>query len=271
MKYNIRHHTIYRYSEPLRRSVNEIRLTPRSGPLQSVQAWEVHVPGRLSRARDGFGNVVHSFTVTGADVIDITATGQVEADGAGAGGIFRERAAPGESLVSPLYYLCATPLTTAPDDMRSFAAPYLAGGVDVPALLALAAAICVRVRYKASTTDVGTSAAQAFDLGLGVCQDQAQVMVAICRAFGIPARYVSGYFYDPAATEMASHAWADICLDVGREAWCSVDVTHQCVTDHRHVRLAVGRDYQAAAPVRGIREGGSAETLEVIVSILPAF
>lgn len=268
VKYDIHHHTVYRYSSPLQRSVHELRLTPRSGPLQAVHNWEVQVPGRLSKARDGFGNVVHNFTVSDADEIRITATGQVEVDGAS--GIFTDAQDSSEATISPLYYLTPTPLTAPADDMRRFAAPYLAAGHGVPALLALAEGVAARVRYKAKSTDVGTSAAEAFRRGAGVCQDQAQVLVSMCRAFGIPARYVSGYFYDPAATALASHAWADICLDVDRETWCSVDVTHHCVTDARHVRLAVGRDYQGAAPVRGVREGGEGETLEVALSITPA-
>jgi len=276
VKYKIHHQTVYHYAEPVRRSVHELRLAPRSGPLQAVQGWELQAPGNLSEARDGFGNIVHNFTVKGpADTIAITAIGEVEVttahDEVGRDGhhAFRDAPAAGEARVSPLYFVGGTPLTAAPPEMQAFAAPFLASGHEVPALLALAGGIADHVRYAANTTHVGTSAAEAFHLGSGVCQDQAQVMVAACRAFGIPARYVSGYFYDPAATELASHAWADVCLDAGQDLWCSIDVTHRCVTDHRHVRLAVGRDYQSAAPVRGILEGGGGETLQVNIAITP--
>lgn len=278
MKYKIRHKTVYRYTEPVRRSVHELRLSPRSGPLQAVQAWTLSAPGNLSEARDGFGNIVHNFTMTGpARTIAISATGEVEVMAAQRGddigdashGAFHDAPEAGEARVSPLYFMTATPLTQAPAEMQAFAAPYLAAGHDVPALLALAEGIAARVRYQANSTHVGTSAGEAFRLGSGVCQDQAQVMVAACRALGVPARYVSGYFFDPAATEMASHAWADVCLDAGRGLWCSIDVTHGCVTDARHVRLAVGRDYASAAPIRGILEGGTGETLEVAIDITP--
>lgn len=277
MKYKIHHKTVYRYTEPVRRSVHELRLAPRTGPLQSVQDWTLTAPGNLSEARDGFGNIVHNFALSGpAQTISITATGEVEvmisplgeAESPGHHG-FHDLPDAGESRVSPLYFAAATPLTQAPAALRAFAAPFLAAGHDVPALLALADGIADRVRYSANTTHVGTSAADAFALGSGVCQDQAQVMVAACRAFGIPARYVSGYFYDPAATSMASHAWADVCLDAASALWCSIDVTHRCLTDSRHVRLAVGRDYASAAPIRGILEGGTGETMEVEIAITP--
>jgi len=271
VKYRIHHKTVYHYTEPVRRSVHELRLAPRSGPLQSVADWQLNVPGNLTEARDGFGNIVHNFTMAGpARRIAIAATGEVEVrTGEGGHHAFHDLPEAGEARVSPLYFMTGTPLTQVPADLQGFAAPYLAAGHDMPALLALADGVATRVRYKANTTDVGTSAADAFRLGSGVCQDQAQVMVAACRALGIPARYVSGYFYDPAATAMASHAWTDICLDADQGLWCSIDVTHRCVTDTRHVRLAVGRDYASAAPIRGILEGGAGETLEVDISIAP--
>ncbi|NYH98461.1 transglutaminase N-terminal domain-containing protein [Cupriavidus plantarum] len=268
MKYKIHHKTVYRYAEPVRRGVHELRLEPRTGPLQSVHAWQVSAPGNLSSARDGFGNIIHNFTVSGpASRIEIVATGEVEVTAVAGMPGFYDLPDAGEARVSPLYFVAPTPMTAAPAEMQAFAAPFLVAGHDLPALLALADGIAGRVRYKANTTDVGTSAAEAFQLGSGVCQDQAQVMVGACRAFGIPARYVSGYFYDPAATELASHAWADVCLDPERGLWCSIDVTHRCVTDGRHVRLAVGRDYASAAPIRGILEGGAGETMEVTIDI----
>ncbi|MBY4898729.1 transglutaminase family protein [Cupriavidus sp. AU9028] len=270
MKYRIHHHTLYRYSQPVVRSVHELRLTPRSGPLQVVERWEVAVPGSLTEARDGFGNIVHNFTLaTPAETIAIAATGEVAVRPRPEEPCFRDVPPDGEARVSPLYFRASTALTEAPEALRGFAAPYLSAGHEPPALLALAQGIAERVRYQPNSTDVGTSAAEAFALGAGVCQDQAQVMVAACRAFGVPARYVSGYFYDPAAADLASHAWADVCIDPQRDLWCSIDVTHGCHTDTRHVRLAVGRDYRSAAPIRGIREGGGAETLAVDIRIEP--
>lgn len=272
VKYLIQHTTAYRYAEPLRHSVHELRLTPRSGRLQQVDSWQIHVPGNLTRATDGFGNVVHHFTLGGrSDTITIDARGVVEApaDVAVANRGFADAPDQGRYRVSPLYFLSTTPLTSAPPEMIAFAREHALVVGSAESALALAHAVAERVRYKPNTTDVGTAAAEAFGLGTGVCQDQAQVMVACCRALGVPARYVSGYFHAEGEPDLASHAWADICLDAEAHLWCSIDVTHRCFTDHRHVRLAVGRDYQSAAPIRGVRQGGGAETLDVRISIEP--
>ena len=92
------------------------------------------------------------------------------------------------------------------------------------------------------------------------------MFVACCRAAGIPARYVSGYFYTGETGEVASHAWVDAWLG-GDEGWLSLDVTHGEAAGAAHCRLAVGRDYLDAAPVRGVRRGGGREQLSVAVKL----
>ena len=66
---------------------------------------------------------------------------------------------------------------------------------------------------------------------------------------------------------LASHAWIDFCIDINEGKWISVDITHACLIDSRHIRLAVGRDYYSAAPVKGVRSGGGFEALSASISI----
>ena len=70
--------------------------------------------------------------------------------------------------------------------------------------------------------------------------------------------------------DLASHAWADVCLDVAGRRWVSIDVTHSCVIDERHVRLAMGTDYNACPPIKGVRHGGGEESMTVSITIEPA-
>jgi transglutaminase-like putative cysteine protease len=81
-------------------------------------------------------------------------------------------------------------------------------------------------------------------------------------------RYVSGYFYPGEVEHSASHAWVDVWVnDVDYSGWVSIDVTHACFQTADYCRLAVGRDYEAAAPVRGMRRGGSDEQMSVHVVV----
>jgi len=133
-------------------------------------------------------------------------------------------------------------------------------------MMASPGAIREAVAYQPGVTDVTHAADEALALGVGVCQDQTHVLLACCRAAGIPARYVSGYLHTGEQGETASHAWADVWLDE-EQAWVSLDVTHAEHAGARHCRLAVGRDYLDAAPVRGVRRGGGRESMTVAVNV----
>jgi transglutaminase-like putative cysteine protease len=122
------------------------------------------------------------------------------------------------------------------------------------------------VRYKPGVSDVQDTAAAVLKNGEGVCQDHAHVYIASARSVGMPARYVSGYLYTGDSSDAASHAWVDVWL--GAEfGWQSVDVTHQRPAIGVYCRLAVGRDYLDAAPVRGVRHGGGGEKMEANVLV----
>jgi transglutaminase-like putative cysteine protease len=124
-----------------------------------------------------------------------------------------------------------------------------------------------RLVYDPEATDVQTRADEVLALGRGVCQDFAHVMLATCRSVGIPARYVSGYLYDPTllGDNAASHAWVDV-WDAA-SGWTSLDPTHDREQTDAYVRVAVGRDYADVPPTRGVYKGIANETLSVRVGL----
>jgi transglutaminase-like putative cysteine protease len=93
------------------------------------------------------------------------------------------------------------------------------------------------------------------------------VLLAACRCAGIPARYVSGYLYDPKlqGDNAASHAWVDV-WDEG-QGWLALDPTHDRDQSESYVRVAVGRDYGDVPPTRGVYKGQANETLAVRVGL----
>ena len=262
MQLHIRHETVYRYGEPVKRSVQNLRLTPRRDPVQRALNWNIAAPGRQHEQIDAYGNVVHLLTLDEPHrEIRIVVSGVVETqDMEGA-------ALPNEGKLSPLTYLAETNLTRADSALQAFAQERLPRSADRKSnLLRLADAVSETVDYERGVTDVHEPAARAFARGKGVCQDHAHVFIACCRAAGIPARYVSGYVFTGKDGEVASHAWADAWLGPD-QGWMPIDITHRTLVGGRHCRLAVGRDYLDACPVRGVRRGGGAEEMEVAVIV----
>lgn len=260
MQMYIRHETRYRYERPVKYSVQSLHLTPRRDLSQRALTWTITAPGRRLEQVDAYGNISHLLTIEEPHrEIQIVVRGVVETADA--------ESRQDDGPLSPLAYLAPTQLTTPNDELRAFAHNAL-HAVTEPRdrAQALAEAVFDAVRYKSGASDVQDSAAVAFRSGEGVCQDHAHVFIASARAVGMPARYVSGYLYTGDTQDAASHAWVDIWLgpDIG---WQSMDVTHKRPAVRTYCRLAVGRDYLDAAPVRGVRQGGGGEKMEAVVSV----
>ena len=271
MKLHVRHTTDYRYTEPLRYALQTLWLTPQSSAAQTVNFWSVGAPEKLFAQTDAFGNTIQSYTFVGqvADNVRwslVNAAGHVETWGVA-------EFTDADTLPHPYFFLRATHLAQPHWQLAEFGRRFMAqsidGKADLQALLALSQGVAGAVSYKKHSTNVSTTALEAFEVGAGVCQDQAHVMVAICRSLGYPARYVSGYFYAANEPDLASHAWVDVCLDVATRRWVSIDVTHSCLIDERHVRLAMGTDYNACPPIKGVRQGGGEESMTVNITINP--
>jgi transglutaminase-like putative cysteine protease len=263
MKLRIEHVTQYDYSVPLKYAHQSLCLTPQANAHQTVHEWALQAPGPLFEQRDGYGNLAHTWTLMRRSF-----SGRVVARG-----VVETHASPWlldeEEGPPALMYLRPTRLTEADATLRQLARSYLGDGVNDQTLLALADEVLRRVPYESGVTSVATTAREALAVGKGVCQDHAHVFIAACRSLGIPARYVSGYFHAPEAPHLASHAWVDVCADASLGHWLSVDPTHLCLMDERHVRLAVGPDYAACSPIRGVREGGGEEKMKVQIRIEP--
>ncbi len=240
--------------------MQSLHLTPRRDLSQRALAWNITAPGRRLEQIDAYGNISHLLTIEEPHrEIHIVVHGVVEtAD---------TEARQDDGPLSPLAYLASTKLTAPNEDLKAFAQEALRKVDDPKARAqALAEAVFGAVRYKTGASDVQDSAAIAFKSGEGVCQDHAHVYIASARAVGMPARYVSGYIYTGDTKDAASHAWVDVWL--GSEiGWQSIDVTHKRPAVRTYCRLAVGRDYLDAAPVRGVRQGGGGEKMEANVLV----
>jgi len=266
MQLNIRHETRYSYTAPLAYTIQQLHLTPRVEPQQRVMSWNIAMPGHVHAYTDAYGNLSHTLTMTTPhQTLSIVAAGVIATTAPDRGRV------PNGDTLSPLIFTVPTRFTAATPGILELAASCLPDGKAMTRdLMCLAEHIFGAVRYQSGATEVGTAAGAALALGQGVCQDHAHLFLACCHAHGIPARYVSGYI-DPENTgHAASHAWVDAWVeDKDYTGWVSIDITHARLMTDAYCRLAIGRDYDAAAPVRGVRRGGGTESMCVDVQIVP--
>lgn len=260
----VRHVTTYRYDRPVRAVIQSHRLRPARFEGQRVIDWQVEVPGGQKGGgfRDGAGDWVQGWTIPGpVSEVTVTVSGSVETfDLAGILRGHREK-------IPPEVWLRPTPATRCDAALAALAdetAPQ-AQGLDLAH--ALAAAVSAAVAWTPGATEAGTTAAEALARGAGVCQDHAQILIALAHRRGLPARYATGYLLADAEgrSHDAAHAWAEIWLPV--LGWVGFDPANACCPDARYIRLGCGRDAADAAPIRGIARGEASESLEVSVAV----
>jgi transglutaminase-like putative cysteine protease len=265
MRIHISHETRYRYDAPINGVIQTLRLTPRNHDGQYVIHWRIDVSEdcRLDVHEDAFGNVTHTFTAEGPFTeLGVHVEGEVDVHNAA--GIVRGAI----ERFPPSLYLRPTPLTEIDGAIAEFAREVRSRSDDtLPMLHALLGRIHSEMTFDTAPTLTSTTAAEAFALKRGVCQDLTHVFIATARHLGVPARYVGGYFHraDGVTQQDAGHAWAEAYLPA--LGWIAFDPANGICTTDAHVRVAVGLDYLGAAPVRGARRGGGTESLTVSVLV----
>ncbi|MGB3722603.1 MAG: transglutaminase family protein [Pacificimonas sp.] len=261
MRITVKHETRYSYQMRPKRVMQLLRLTPDSFDGQTVGSWSIDLncDAALRQKRDPHGNIVHMLTVDDVpEELVITAGGTVDCEANG--GVIAGARDP----LPPLTYLQTTELTKPNAEIFEFARDAV-GSTSEPLARAhaLLGAIFTRMSFEPGTTDVETTAIEAFKSKSGVCQDLSHLFCAAARSLDIPARYVSGHLFrkDGQNDQEAAHAWSEAWIE--GLGWVSFDPAHGISTDEHYVRIAVGMDYRQAAPMVGTRTGGGFEILQV--------
>jgi transglutaminase-like putative cysteine protease len=273
----IEHTTRVTYSGPVLTSFNEARMTPLTLPTQTTMDARVTAgPGApVWTYNDYWGSYVSVFDLPEAhDGLLILATAMVETEpfpGIPAAqdrpgwAELRARAANGRLLE----FLLPTPLTTVTAQIQHAAMSDINGLDPDKAAAAISGRVREHVTYMPGATGVRTNAQEAWDKGQGVCQDMAQLTVALLRAAGLPARYVSGYLHpdvhaEPGRTAVGqSHAWVEYWAG----SWIPLDPTSGAEVGERHVVVARGRDYTDVPPLKGLYHGPPESDMEVTVEV----
>jgi transglutaminase-like putative cysteine protease len=259
VKLAVAHRTVLTYELPIAETHMEVRLRPRVGAGQVVERFELAIEPRsaVRSYRDGFGNHVHYFNhVPGHDRVAVVAESVVSTS-AGQPDL-EDREFPHDFLQF------RGPVQDSPG-VRDLARRFEDGDVE-QRLEALVVHINREFEYQPHTTTVFTAVDEVLRRRAGVCQDFAHLFIAVARCMGLPARYVSGYIHSGVGHvgEGASHAWAEVL--VPGAGWVGYDPTNPVRALERHLRVAVGRDYQDVAPTRGTYLGAAREEMTVSVT-----
>lgn len=254
-EYLVRQSFRYEYPEPIRDLRHKLIVIPpaRFGDQRrlrhdiAVQHDDAVVAGR----NDRFGNVVYEvFAPQVAGSIEFTAEISVERKAGEP-----NRVADGWLAES---YLLEPSRLTEPDGNLLRAADELADSGEWGLELAdrVNDWVYQSMTYRHGVTGVHTTAAEALALGAGVCQDYAHIMLSVCRACGLPSRYVSGHLLGQGGT----HAWVEILLPTqdgtGEAIAHTFDPTHAGRGGLNHVTVATGADYLDVAPTSGTYKSG---------------
>jgi len=273
----VEHITTVTYAGPVLTSFNEARMTPLTLPTQvTLEARVTAGPGvPVWTYSDYWGTFVSVFDLPEPHddlVIRAAATVETETFGGIPAGADRPtwaeigaRAKDGRLLE----FLMPTALTKVADAISGAAAAEIAGMSPDAAAEAISSRVREHVTYMPGATGVRTNAQEAWERGQGVCQDMAQLTVALMRAVGLPARYVSGYLHPQATAEPGStavgqsHAWVEYWAG----SWIPLDPTSGAEVGERHVVVARGRDYADVPPLKGIYHGLSGGEMTVTVEV----
>ena len=273
LKLRVKHRTEMRYAGEAHDSINEVRLSPRSNGRQQVElsAITVEPSASIHRHHDAFGNEVAWFQVTDphrslvveSDVLVAVTPHPPHPDDV-----------PWSALDDPPIrtelgeYLDQSPLVDWPEAVHQFADSLNLDEIhDIVAWVrATEIGVNQAITYVPGVTDVDTTVEHVLQVRSGVCQDMAHLFLALCRRRGVPARYVSGWLYEPGRdTPSESHAWCEAWIPgVG---WMEFDPTHPEPELNRYVRIGVGRDYTDVPPFRGSYVGAATERMVVTVEM----
>lgn len=267
----IQHETKLLYSGPVTETVFEVRMAPPSDDDQTNLGYRLRISptAPVTIYRDGFGNRIDLFNILNSyHELIIEATSIVRAHRRSP----ESRLAEGDShagndgpfALESVEYVQPSPLLKPcrelDDFVRSFSHPRRH---VLDTIQAMGESVRARLTYEKKVTTARTPVGEALRLGRGVCQDFAHLFLGGCRGIGLPARYVSGYVFQPG--EVATHAWCQVWL--GNAGWIDFDPTRGIFPGNDYVMIGIGRDYSDVPPNRGVWKGHADETIQVTVKV----
>ena len=279
---NIRHITSYRYAQPVGFGEHRLMLLPRDDADQKVLESQIEItpaPLQLDWTRDRFGN--HVATAHFADhATELRFVSNIRLDHAPSGFDAAEiddsaRRYPftyAADIWAALKRYAVKP--TAARELNRWSARFLRadGHADTHELLTEMTQTIQRSFKHGARHQKGIQTPRCtLALGSGSCRDLAIMMIAVLRARGFAARFVSGYLHLPDDDEDGkdvggnTHAWLQAY--VPGPGWVDFDPSGGVVGNRNRVRVAVVDHPREAIPLQGTWYGSASDHLAMKVAV----
>ncbi|MEO0413953.1 MAG: transglutaminase family protein, partial [Verrucomicrobiota bacterium] len=241
MELRVQHTTRYTYSSPARSNINELRLSPDETERQKPgdHLLKVTPITEFKASRDTFGNLIHIFEVEDShEELVISSEAEVETHccRSKVDAAYQTPFDLKAQKVDEWSYSFTTDsgcVKVDPDiwreavDIQHEASDNWGNFID-----GMSRTIFEQCEYRDQVLNTLATASEIRERKFGTCQDFSHLMLGYCRALKIPARYISGYLYDPGLEQQEdaafigsefSHAWVEVMVpDVG---WVGIDPT----------------------------------------------
>lgn len=233
-RYLYSYQTIVRFYGQVERHFLKLRCQPLESDCQRVVDESVILhPAEFSviYGKDVFGNRI----ITGSSLVPHDSLAYISS------GVVEQKNYLIPDNCPKDYYRCQSSLTEPTKPMKVLADKCL----DAKGMCN---AVYQWMHYEQNVTNVRTTAADAFAMQKGVCQDYAHILISLLRYKGHYARYVNGLI----AGEGETHAWVEV---YDGACWYALDPTHNRKVEHGYIKFAHGRDANDCPVCRGSVSG----------------
>jgi len=273
----IEHQFAFEYDGFISESFVELRVQPKTTSQQTVSSFELAVGPRtgVHRYRDWNDNIAHHFTITKFhNRVAVSTRALVHTQGAAVLLASLGERPSEHGLPYPMrdFLEFGGPVKLSPTLRATLKGVGLAPRAPLgEQVAALGSYIHERFEYRTKVTTYDSTTEDFLEIGAGVCQDFAHLMLGLLRLRQVPCRYVSGYLHVERTKRepSQSHAWVEFYSATA--GWVPFDPTHNRAVDERYVVVGHGRHYDDVPPNKGIYRGVARETLkaEVITEVVP--
>jgi transglutaminase-like putative cysteine protease len=275
------HLTRYDYSEPVSFAPHALYLRPRQTPRQRVHHYSLEIAptARQIATHDPLDNALDlAFFAPEepATKLEFRSELLVETLGSNPLDFYLKPSAltfpftydPAEqAALAPWLALRAD--SPAPEFLRDWLDQRLpaAPTETVPFLSALNGAVPRALVYTRRNEQGIQSSAETLSRGTGSCRDYAVLLIELCRARGLAARFVSGYLYEAASSGAtppllpAMHAWAEVYLPGA--GWRGLDPTRGVFCDDAFVTIACAPIAEDVNSIQGTSYGPATVTTKL--------